>query len=301
VDKRIDVLATALKAGMTVHDLAELELAYAPPYGSAKDPVNLAGMAAENVIAGDVSVAQWNEVALLDAGTTLLLDLPKRGNNVRSAALGQFASKDFKCRSGFGQEVWRRFHKESTWMFIPCLCDPRIDGRRLFGGLDAERILMVVTGSERWCAQMNDGIVTLELLIKSGADGREKVAGPKPVCAPINCASIAQDNRWFFGIGNTFELALNIKDRPLCCLPDFRRIITGESSKQDSGRFRKHFHVFAKVLAYQLQNCGLPSTRAARKYNSASLVSFAANHRFSACLTPNRLDPGQLPALLQID
>lgn len=48
VDKRIDVFATALKGGMTVHDLAELELAYAPPYGSAKDPVNLAGMAAQN-------------------------------------------------------------------------------------------------------------------------------------------------------------------------------------------------------------------------------------------------------------
>lgn len=60
---------------MTVHDLAELELAYAPPYGSAKDPVNLAGMAAENVIAGDVSVAQWNEVALFDPSTTLLLDV----------------------------------------------------------------------------------------------------------------------------------------------------------------------------------------------------------------------------------
>ena len=52
VDKRIDVLATALKAGMTVHDLAELELAYAPPYGSAKDPVNLAGMAAQNRAGG---------------------------------------------------------------------------------------------------------------------------------------------------------------------------------------------------------------------------------------------------------
>jgi NADPH-dependent 2,4-dienoyl-CoA reductase/sulfur reductase-like enzyme len=62
VDKRIDVLATGLKAGMTVHDLAELELAYAPPYGSAKDPVNLAGMAAENVLAGDVALAQWEEV-----------------------------------------------------------------------------------------------------------------------------------------------------------------------------------------------------------------------------------------------
>ncbi len=69
VDKRIDVLAAALKAGMTVHDLAELELAYAPPYGSAKDPVNLAGMAAENVLDGDVKTAQWNE---LTAGTFLL-------------------------------------------------------------------------------------------------------------------------------------------------------------------------------------------------------------------------------------
>ncbi len=75
VDKRIDVLATALKAGMTVHDLAELELAYAPPYGSAKDPVNLAGMAAQNVLAGDVKLEQWNEVASLDPGTTLLLDV----------------------------------------------------------------------------------------------------------------------------------------------------------------------------------------------------------------------------------
>jgi NADPH-dependent 2,4-dienoyl-CoA reductase/sulfur reductase-like enzyme/rhodanese-related sulfurtransferase len=75
VDKRIDVLATALKSGMTVHDLAELELAYAPPYGSAKDPVNLAGMAAQNVLNGDVILAQWDEVASLDPITTFLLDV----------------------------------------------------------------------------------------------------------------------------------------------------------------------------------------------------------------------------------
>ena len=75
VDKRIDVLATAIQAGMTVHDLAELELAYAPPYGSAKDPINLVGMAAQNVLAGDVALVQWNEVASLDPSTTLLLDV----------------------------------------------------------------------------------------------------------------------------------------------------------------------------------------------------------------------------------
>lgn len=77
VDKRLDVLATALKSGLTVHDLAELELAYAPPYGSAKDPVNLAGMAAQNVLAGDVSLAQWYEMASLDPSKTLLLDVRK--------------------------------------------------------------------------------------------------------------------------------------------------------------------------------------------------------------------------------
>lgn len=73
VDKRIDVIATALHFGGTVHDLAGLELSYAPPFGSAKDPVNLAGMAASNVVAGDVAVARWDEVAaLVQAGAGVL-------------------------------------------------------------------------------------------------------------------------------------------------------------------------------------------------------------------------------------
>jgi NADPH-dependent 2,4-dienoyl-CoA reductase/sulfur reductase-like enzyme/rhodanese-related sulfurtransferase len=75
VDKRIDVIATAIKAGMTVHDLADLELCYAPPFGSAKDPVNLAGMAAQNVLAGDVAVAQWHEVPALVASGAVVLDV----------------------------------------------------------------------------------------------------------------------------------------------------------------------------------------------------------------------------------
>jgi rhodanese-related sulfurtransferase len=83
VDKRMDVLATALKAGMTVHDLAELELSYAPPYGSAKDPVNLAGMAAQNVLAGDVSLAQWDEVGALDPEKILLLDVRRADERIK--------------------------------------------------------------------------------------------------------------------------------------------------------------------------------------------------------------------------
>ncbi|NTU89041.1 MAG: FAD-dependent oxidoreductase, partial [Actinobacteria bacterium] len=67
VDKRCDVLATAIRAKMTAHDLVELELAYAPPYSSAKDPVNMAGYIMENILNGRISQFHWDEVAQLEA------------------------------------------------------------------------------------------------------------------------------------------------------------------------------------------------------------------------------------------
>ncbi|MFP4381692.1 MAG: FAD-dependent oxidoreductase [Candidatus Sumerlaeia bacterium] len=62
VDKRIDVLATALRAGLTVMDLEELELCYAPPYGSAKDPINYLGFVASNVVRGDMRLCHTEDV-----------------------------------------------------------------------------------------------------------------------------------------------------------------------------------------------------------------------------------------------
>jgi NADPH-dependent 2,4-dienoyl-CoA reductase/sulfur reductase-like enzyme/rhodanese-related sulfurtransferase len=62
VDKRIDVIATAMRGGITAPELADLELAYAPPFGSAKDAVNMLGYVAENVINGLTKIAQWNEI-----------------------------------------------------------------------------------------------------------------------------------------------------------------------------------------------------------------------------------------------
>lgn len=76
VDKRIDVLAVALRAGMSIYDLEHLELAYAPPYGSAKDPVNMAGFIGANLLRGDVDLWYPEEypecadrVTLLDTRT----------------------------------------------------------------------------------------------------------------------------------------------------------------------------------------------------------------------------------------
>ena len=75
VDKRCDVLATAIRAGMTAFDLTRLELCYAPPYSSAKDPVNMAGYAIENVLTGKVKNFHWHEVdALPRDGSVTLLD-----------------------------------------------------------------------------------------------------------------------------------------------------------------------------------------------------------------------------------
>ncbi len=75
VEKRIDVIATAMIGGLRVEQLAQLELCYAPPVGSAKDPVNLAGMIAENIQKGLLKQAQWNEVERLMAEGAIVVDV----------------------------------------------------------------------------------------------------------------------------------------------------------------------------------------------------------------------------------
>ncbi len=75
VDKRIDVIATAMRGGMTVFDLEHLELAYAPQYSSAKDPVNLAGFVAANILRGDVDAVQWDELEQARAQGAVVLDV----------------------------------------------------------------------------------------------------------------------------------------------------------------------------------------------------------------------------------
>lgn len=86
VDKRIDILSTAIKAKLTVFDLPELELTYAPPFGSAKDPVNMAGYAATNFLLGQSENIQWHELAAELAKGKVLLDV----RNPNELAKGKF-------------------------------------------------------------------------------------------------------------------------------------------------------------------------------------------------------------------
>jgi len=163
VDKRIDVIATAIRAGMTVQDLAELELAYAPPFGSAKDPVNMAGFAASNLLAGDFAV--WHGSDLDGDGRpgtdgAVLLDVRSAGEyasghlpgalNIAHTALRERlaevpagAAVRVYCASGFRSYLALRILRQSGWD----------DVASLSGGLTTLRLerpdLTLITGAAK--------------------------------------------------------------------------------------------------------------------------------------------------------
>ncbi len=88
IDKRIDVIATAIRGGLTAPELADLELAYAPPFGSAKDAVNMLGYIAENIISGLTKTAQWSEISKYRQAGYQLLDVRSEGEVQRGAIPG---------------------------------------------------------------------------------------------------------------------------------------------------------------------------------------------------------------------
>lgn len=81
VDKRIDLFAQVIKNGGTIYDLETIEHAYAPPYSSAKDPVNMAGFVAENILRKKVNIIQWRDIDKLDLANTLLIDVRTKGEH----------------------------------------------------------------------------------------------------------------------------------------------------------------------------------------------------------------------------
>jgi NADPH-dependent 2,4-dienoyl-CoA reductase/sulfur reductase-like enzyme/rhodanese-related sulfurtransferase len=75
VDKRVDMIATILKQGGTIYDLQEIEHAYAPPFSSAKDPVNIAGFVAENILGSLVKIVHWHELDEAELSRSFILDV----------------------------------------------------------------------------------------------------------------------------------------------------------------------------------------------------------------------------------
>jgi len=88
VDKRIDIVATAIYAGLTVQDLMNLELSYAPAFGSAKDAINQAGYVGDNVFTGKTETVQWYEIEQLQKSGTVLIDVRNENEHEAGAIPG---------------------------------------------------------------------------------------------------------------------------------------------------------------------------------------------------------------------
>ncbi len=131
VDKRIDVLAVALRAGMTIYDLEHLELAYAPPYGSAKDPLNMAGFLGSNLLRGDIDL--WypedypgcaGEVTIIDTRTQAEYDawhipeavlIPYTELRQRLDEIPRDKPAYTYCRSGFRSYIAYEVLRQNGW------------------------------------------------------------------------------------------------------------------------------------------------------------------------------------------
>jgi rhodanese-related sulfurtransferase len=146
VDKRIDVIATAIRAGLTVGDLADLDLAYSPPFGSAKDPVNLAGLVAGNVLAGDLALWRGDDLLHPDPQAVLLdvrsaaefqsghlpgaMNIPHTELRQRLAEIPRGRPLLLYCASGFRSYLALRLLRQSGWPGV----------RSLSGGLATLRL-----------------------------------------------------------------------------------------------------------------------------------------------------------------
>ena len=103
IDKRIDVISTAIYAGLTVQDLMNLELAYAPAFGSAKDAINQAGYVGDNVFTGKTENVQWHEIEALQAAGTVLVDVRTESENQDGAIPGSVLIPVNDLRSRIGE------------------------------------------------------------------------------------------------------------------------------------------------------------------------------------------------------
>ena len=138
VDKRIDVLATALTAGIPAEELADLELAYAPPFSSAKDPVNMLGYMAENLRSGECDVVEAAEVESLVAEGWIPLDVRTQAEHDRGALPGGIVAPLDELRerlAGLGAgpflvycEVGQRGHTATTLLHELGVTARNLDG-----------------------------------------------------------------------------------------------------------------------------------------------------------------------------
>ena len=166
VDKRIDVLATAIRARMTVRDLQELDLAYAPPYSSAKDPVNMAGYLATNILDGLVRQVTWDELPD-PLGANVLLDVRSAGERARGSVPGTIHVPVDELRDRLEElPAPEALREASAILFVHCQ-----------SGLRSYLACRVLSQLGYPCANVAGGYLFYQAM-KTDADARDAGTGP---------------------------------------------------------------------------------------------------------------------------
>jgi len=166
VDKRIDVLATAIRARMTVRDLEDRDLSYAPPYSSAKDPVNMAGCMAVNILDGLVKQVQWDEIPD-PLGENLLIDVRTPAERERGSVPGSLhiPVDDLRERIGELPSAEELNEKDAT-LYVHCQ-----------SGLRSYLACRILQQRGYPCVNVAGGFVFYQTM-KSDKDARDRGVGP---------------------------------------------------------------------------------------------------------------------------
>ena len=184
VDKRIDTLGVALRLGATVDDLTDLELAYAPPYSSAKDPVNMAGFAAQNVLEGLVTFADWNfEETTPDA---VILDIREDAERMVLKLPDSVEIPLGSLRDRLGE-----LDPAKTYVVFCGIGVRAYNASRILAQNGFEHVLVYPGGTRFWSATHKKAAPVIELppLSKSPADAGTKEA----VTVPENTKKVQLD------------------------------------------------------------------------------------------------------------
>lgn len=163
VDKRIDVMATAIRSGLTADDLADLELAYAPPYSSAKDPVNMAGFMIQNIMSGIVKQHFPEDVpALPRDGSVILLDVRTEKEFSHGCIEGAVNIPLHKLRERLGEL------DKSKKIYVNC-----------FSGMRSYIACRILMGNGFDCSNLAGGWRFYQLVTKEKADNEHFPCGER--------------------------------------------------------------------------------------------------------------------------
>ena len=155
VDKTVDVFAVAVRVGLTVFDLEELEHAYAPPFSNARDAVNIAGFVASNILRGDFEEASWSDIGTLDPETHVYID------------------------------VRRKDEVEETYLLDGAIHIPIDDLRKRLGELDKSKVYVP------YCAWGLRGYVACRMLLQHGFQCLNLSGGYETFHPPLKAAEKA--------------------------------------------------------------------------------------------------------------